>query len=100
MMRSKNSKPGSGSIARKRCPRCKKVRAKWFGANYLWATKSRAMWQRHDDLLVCHICCDRLGLKPKFAPKSAQVKSHESTGNKQPFYHRMEILFTATEDLS
>lgn len=71
MMRSKHMASGSGCIARKRCPRCKKVRAKWFGPNYLWRTKPRAMWQRVEEKLVCHICCERFGLKPKFAPAGA-----------------------------
>ncbi len=77
MMRSKHlrdtGKPapnpwGSSCIARKRCPRCKKVRAKWFGANYIWPDKPRAMWQRFQGQLVCHICAERAGLPPKFAP--------------------------------
>lgn len=60
MMRSKHLRdtgqpapnPWGSCIARKRCPRCKKVRAKWFGANYLWPDKPRAMWQRFDGQLV------------------------------------------------
>ncbi len=73
MMRSKHMTPGSGCIARKRCPRCKKVRAKWFGPNHLWEKKRRAMWQRVDGKLVCHICCERLGLEPKLAPALKEV---------------------------
>ena len=73
MMRSRHTKDGGrppahswgSSIARKRCPRCKKVRAKWFGANYTF--KPRAMWQRFEGQLVCHICADRVGLSPKLA---------------------------------
>ena len=64
MMRSKDMKPGDGSIARKRCPRCKKVRAKWFGGNYLGGAP-REMWQKHEGQLICHICAERLGLEPK-----------------------------------
>jgi len=63
MMRCKDTGPGCSYIARKRCPRCKKVRAKWFHPNYLGS--KRAMWQKHEGILVCHICAERLGLLPK-----------------------------------
>lgn len=81
MMRSKHTvnggKPpsarmGSG-IARKRCPKCKKVRAKWFGANYLSTGKPRAMWQHLEGQLVCHLCAERSGLAPKLVPEASSA---------------------------
>jgi hypothetical protein len=61
--------PWGSSIARKRCPKCKKVRAKWFGGNHVF--KPRAMWQHLDGQLVCHLCAERAGLTPKLAGGTA-----------------------------
>jgi hypothetical protein len=87
MMRSHHTKNGGkapkkwgASIARKRCPRCKKVRAKWFGANYVWVGGHRAMWQHFEGQLVCHVCAERLGLPPRFA----QNPNYHDTMTKEP----------------
>jgi hypothetical protein len=83
MMRSKNTKPGSHRIAHKRCPRCKKVRVKWFDANYVWCGSPRKMWQHYEGQLICHICAERLGLPPKLAPSAEEiVKLHAKYGYK------------------
>ena len=68
MMRSENMKKGSCRVAKKRCPKCKKIRTKWFHANYVWADSPRKMWQKYEGQLICHICADRLGLPPKLSP--------------------------------
>jgi len=59
------TKPGKGysEIVRKRCPRCKKVRAYRFCLNFYYP--ERKIWQRitPDGPKVCHICIERLGLE-------------------------------------
>lgn len=61
-----STKPGYGSseIVRKRCPKCKKVRAYRFGANH-WP-EERQMWERlePDGPVVCHICVARTKGEP------------------------------------
>lgn len=85
MLRSKLMKKGDGRLAKKRCPRCKKVRTKWLDPNYIYGDDHREMWQRHEEQLICHICADRLGLPPRFA-KDPDVHSHKHI-QKPKFQH-------------
>lgn len=42
---------------KQRCPRCKKLRVKWFRANAWYP--SRKKWQRRSEGLICPLCIAR-----------------------------------------